>query len=107
MSQRVDSAALRIPRLRSYEEEAEFWDTHDSTEFEHLFRPARIKLADHIGHELVVPLERNVLTRLIETSRATGIGIGTLAAKLIADGLDRMDPPKAQASAKKGKKQHG
>ena len=24
----------RLPRFRSIEEEAEFWDTHDSTEFD-------------------------------------------------------------------------
>lgn len=95
-----------IPRFKSREEEAEFWDTHDSTEFEHLWRPVRMKVAERIQHVFSVPLERDVLTRLIETSRVVEVGAGALAAKLIAEGLDRMDATTARAAGKKGK-QHG
>ena len=92
----------RIPQFKSREEEAEFWDTHDFTEFESLRRPARLKVAEKIQNVFSVPLERDVLTRLVETSRSKRINIGALAAQLIAEGLERMDAPSARGSGKKG-----
>lgn len=35
----------RIPDCRSLEEEAEFWDTHDLTEFEDEFEPVEFAIA--------------------------------------------------------------
>lgn len=96
----------RTPRFKSYEEEAEFWDTHDSAEFESELKPTRVKIADKIQHVLMVPLERPVLDRLVATSRAEGAPLTDLAARLIAEGLDRMDAPGVPSSPKKGK-QHG
>jgi hypothetical protein len=96
----------RIPRFKSREEEATFWDTHDSTEFEDLWHPVRVKVADEIQHVFAVPLDRDVLTRLIETSRATGLRAGALAARLIAEGLDQLSPSSQGSTTKKGKR-HG
>jgi hypothetical protein len=97
-------ARSRIPRFKSYEEEAEFWDTHDSTEFESESTPARMKVADKIQHVLMVPLERATMDPLVLSARARGVPLSELAAQLIADGLERMDPPNAKPSGKKGKK---
>jgi len=106
MDKQASAPRPRIPRFRSREEEAEFWDTHDSTEFESFWRPVRMKVAGEIQHVFSVPMDRDLLTRLIDTSRAAGVGAGALAAKLIAEGLDRMAPPSGQPAARKGK-QHG
>ena len=107
MEEQVSKARPRIPRFKSRHEEAEFWDTHDLTEFESLWRPARLKVADRIQHVFMVPLERDVLTRLIETSRKTDMNLNALAARLIAEGLDRMGASSVDAPRKKGKKTDG
>ena len=96
----------RIPRFKSIEEEAEFWDTHDSTEFESEFKPTRVKFADKIEHVLMVPLERDVLDHLVVVSRSRGIALTELAAKFIANGLDSLDDQPAKPVNKKGK-HHG
>lgn len=96
----------RLPRFRSREEEAEFWDTHDSTEFEHLFRPTRLRFAEKVEHVFMVPLDPPALDLLIQTGRATGEGSGALAARLIAEGLERMGAKLEPRTSKKGK-QHG
>jgi hypothetical protein len=96
----------RLPRFRSYEEEAEFWDTHDSTEFEHLFKPTRLRFAEKIEHVLMVTLDGPVLDRLIEMARSKDQGPVALAAQLIVEGLDRMGAPAVDRAAMKGKK-HG
>lgn len=102
---REQSAGVRsrIPTFKTREEAAEFWDTHDFTEFESEWRPARVKVAEKIQHVLSIPLERDVLTHLIETSRARGIGLDELAARLIAEGLERMRAEQAPRPNKKGK----
>ena len=96
----------RLPRFRSHEEEAEFWDTHDSTEFEHLFRPTRVKVADNLRHVLGIPMEPEVIDRLLHAGRQQGISWTLLAAKLISEGLDRMGAEPAPARSRKGK-DHG
>lgn len=94
----------RIPRFKSREEEAEFWDTHDSTEFD--WRPTRLRFAEKVQHVFSVPLEIHVLTRLIDTARAHEVGVGAFAAKLISDGLDRLGAEPAPPPNEKGK-HHG
>jgi hypothetical protein len=97
-------ARSRLPRFKSYEEEAAFWDTHDSTEFESEFKPTMVRFADKIQHVAMIPLERPVMDRLVLISRARGEPFTELAAQLIAEGLDRIDPATARPSGKKGKK---
>ena len=91
----------RIPRFRSREEEAEFWDTHDSTEFD--WRPVRMKVAKDLQHVLGIRIERDLLTRLIDTSRARGVGLNDFTTGLISEGLDRMGAEPAPVRSRKGK----
>jgi hypothetical protein len=98
--------AKRLPRFRSYEEEAEFWDTHDSTEYEHLFRSTRLRFAETIEHVLMVTLDGAVLDRLIATAQSRNEGPTALAARLIAEGLDQLSPSSQGSTTKKGKR-HG
>jgi hypothetical protein len=96
----------RIPRFKSIEEEAEFWDTHDSTEFEHLFRPTRLRFAEKVEHVFSVPLDPPVLDLLIQVAHATGEPSGALAARLITEGLERTGAKLEPRISKRGK-QHG
>lgn len=81
----------KLPRFRSIEEEAEFWDTHDSTEFEHLFRPTRVNFAEKVQHVLRVPLEISMIGRLDRVGRTIGIGPSELAARLIGEGIEKLE----------------
>ncbi len=38
----------RIPTFQTYQEEAEFWDTHDTTDFEDEFRPVTVRVAEDL-----------------------------------------------------------
>jgi hypothetical protein len=96
----------QIPRFKSREEAAAFWDTHDSTEFESEFRPARVTVAEDVQHKLAVPLDRETLTRLVELGRARGVGPATLAAQLIAEGVNLLSTAEATAPSQE-RKRHG
>lgn len=44
----------RIPEFTNIEEEAQFWDTHDTTEFEDEFRPVQVRFAKNLSKGLKV-----------------------------------------------------
>ncbi len=79
----------RIPRFKTRAEEAEFWDTHDTTEFEDEFTEVKIKVARPLVHILGVRLEAKTITELGEIGRKKGLGASTLARMWLLERLDK------------------
>lgn len=79
----------RIPRFKSRQEEAEFWDTHDTTEFEDEFVEVRLKVAKPLVHILAVRLDAKTITKLGIIGRKKGIGPSTLARMWLLERLER------------------
>lgn len=85
----------RIPTFDSIEEEAEFWDTHDTTEFEDesedvtdvRFVPRRLP------NSIVVQLDETTYATLRDRAFARGVGLSTLAREWI---LERLGEPADQ-----------
>ena len=85
MKQQVES---RIPRFQTYEEEAEFWDAHDTTEFENEFEPIEVTFARPlIKRALTVPLDEQVVKQLRRVARQKDIDPAALARTWILDRL--------------------
>jgi hypothetical protein len=79
----------RIPRFKSLEEEAEFWATHSTTEFEDEFEEVQVKVARPLGHILAVRLDARTIDRLAEVGRAKGLGPSTLARMWLLERLEQ------------------
>ena len=79
----------RIPRFRSLAEEAEFWDTHDSTEFEDEFKEVKIRVARPLVHVLAVRLDAKTIDQLAAVGRKKGVGPSTLARMWLLERLER------------------
>jgi hypothetical protein len=47
----------KIPRFESIEEEAEFWDTHDTEEFADEFEPIKVNFAYPLKHKWMLTME--------------------------------------------------
>jgi len=77
----------RIPKFRSRQEEAEWWDTHDTTDFEDEFTPIKVIIAPEFSHALIVDLPVEALTALDERAKRQGIGPSTLARQWIEERL--------------------
>ncbi|MDP3973988.1 MAG: CopG family antitoxin [Candidatus Daviesbacteria bacterium] len=77
----------RIPRFKSYEEEATWWDTHDTTEFEDEFKPVKLEFAKPLEHILGVRMDGKTLTQLTELGSEMGIGPSTLVRMWIMEKL--------------------
>jgi hypothetical protein len=79
----------RIPRFKSREEEAQFWETHSTTEFEDEFEEVKLKVARPLGHILAVRLDARTIDRLAEAGRAKGLGPSTLARMWLLERLEQ------------------
>ena len=95
----------RIPEFATIEEEAEFWDTHDSAEFEDEFEeidePVEVLMYRSAPKKaLTVRLEPDLIDMLAGVARAKGIGPSTLARMWIMDQLRaaRVRAPKRKRS---------
>jgi hypothetical protein len=79
----------RIPRFKSIEEEANFWDTHDTTEFEDEFVEVKLQVARPLGHILAVRMDAETIDRLAAVGRKKGIGPSTLARMWLLERLEQ------------------
>jgi len=77
----------RIPEFNSVEEEAEFWDTHDTTDFEDEFRPVKVRFAKNLSHGLTIRLDPETLDKLRREANEKGIGPTTLVRMLVLEHL--------------------
>jgi hypothetical protein len=81
------TAKSRIPHLASLEEEAAFWDSHDSTEFEDAFEPVEREIARPLRHGFSVYFEGEVFDRILAAAQRRDIGFTQLAERSVIDGF--------------------
>ncbi len=93
MSRRQESR--RIPEFNSVEEEAEFWDTHDTTEFENEFRPVKVRFAQNLSEGLTIRLDPETLSKLRQKAHEQGIGPSTLIRMWVMEHLRSEEPRSA------------
>jgi len=68
----------RIPEFATIEEEAKFWDTHSTADYEHEFRPVRTRFAKRLSTGVTVRLDAETLQQLRTMAQEKGIGPTTL-----------------------------
>lgn len=88
---RSTSIQRKIPVFDSVEEEAHFWDTHDSGEFEDEFEPVEVEDANPLGHVFLLRLDVELLGRLQAGARQAGVDLSTYERSLLRDGLERSE----------------
>src|SRR5262249_35992504 len=84
--------ASRIPVFKSREEEAEFWDTHDTTDFEDEFKPVKVRFARNLSQGITIRLDDATLRKLRAEAHAKGLGPTTLARMWILERLKKQRP---------------
>jgi len=78
----------KIPRFETYEEEAEFWNTHDTTEFEEEFEPVEATFAQSLVRRgLTVPLDTQSIELLQHLAKEKKMEPATLVRTWILDHL--------------------
>lgn len=71
----------KIPKFKTYEEEAHFWDTHDITDFENETENVEIvfELNKPRGETIVLRVQKQVKDNLDKFARGLGLNLSTLA----------------------------
>ena len=89
----------RIPEFASREEEAEFWDTHDITDYWDELEPVNVRFSDRIDHGIIVTFKSKVFNKLFEMADERGVFPDVLIHEWVAKGMKE-----AQATAPDSRK---
>lgn len=86
----------RIPHFKSVEEEAAFWDTHSTTEFEDAFEPAPdvqfVVTRGEPKKAITVRLPETMVAAVTQEAQAKGVGPSTLVRMWILEHLRAAGP---------------
>jgi predicted DNA binding CopG/RHH family protein len=78
MTKKTTTNPNRIPDFASREEEAEFWDTHSTADFEDEFRPVKVRFAKNLSEGITIRLDPETMTTLRTRAKDKGLGPTTL-----------------------------
>ena len=81
----------RIPTFNSREEEADFWDAHDTADFKDEFEPTNVRFAKNLSQGITVRFTAETVETLRATAQKKGIGPTTLARMWILERLEAID----------------
>ncbi len=82
----------RIPQFKNLAEEAEFWDTHDFTEFMDELTPVKVKvtLGQPKEETLTVRLQASLKAKLAKIAEDMGVNTSTLARMWITEKIKQV-----------------
>jgi len=76
-----------IPQFKSYEEMAEFWETHSLADYWDQTEAADFEVSKQLRHRYLVPVDRELLNRLQEIARTRGVSTESLVNLLLEQRL--------------------
>ena len=79
----------RIPKFKSYQEEARFWDTHDTTDFESEFKPIKVRFAKNLSEGITVRFDSGTLENLRKVANKKSVGPTTLVRMWVTERLQQ------------------
>jgi hypothetical protein len=82
--------------FNSYEEMAEFWDTHSLADYWDQTEPADFEIAPEIGRRYLVAIDREVLARVQRLARLRGVSSESLVNLLLAQRLREVESQAAK-----------
>lgn len=86
MDKKITLKGKKIPRFKSYEEEANFWDTHSPLDYG-TWKEVKLEVTKPLVHILGIRLDAKTIDRLSEIGNEIGVGPSTLARMWIIEKL--------------------
>ncbi|OGC02227.1 hypothetical protein A2V82_04200 [candidate division KSB1 bacterium RBG_16_48_16] len=80
-----------IPKFKSYEEMAEFWDTHSLADYWDQTEKADFEISSQLGHRYLVPVDRDILNRAQQIARTRGVSTESLVNLLLEQRLREIE----------------
>lgn len=91
MSKKKTAKPGGIPEFASIEEEAAFWDTHSTADYEEEFQPVRVHFAKRLSTGVTIRLDPHTLKRLRTLAHQQGIGPTTLIRMWVLERLQQQE----------------
>ena len=87
----------RIPEFGSYEEMADFWDSHSVADYWDQTEPADIEISGDARRHYLISVDRDLLARLQKLARVRGVSTESLANLLLAQSLGKLEHATARS----------
>jgi hypothetical protein len=91
MTDPISDRPSRIPTFSSVQEEAEFWDTHDTTEFEDEWEEVELEISPDLQHIIQIQLDRTQFRRLSMQAHSQGSTMTALARSWVLERLEQIE----------------
>jgi predicted DNA binding CopG/RHH family protein len=92
MPKKKGSKPARLPAFATIEEEARFWDTHSTADYEGEFKPVRARFAKRLSTGVTIRLDPQTLQQLRTLAHERGIGPTTLIRMWVLERLQEKQP---------------
>ena len=79
----------RIPPFTSIEEEAKFWDTHSTADYEGEFRRARVRFGKQLSRDITIHLDSRTMQKVRAAAHERGIGPTSLIRVWVLEQLSK------------------
>lgn len=86
MDKKISLKGKKIPRFKSYQEEADFWDTHSPLDYG-TWKEVKLEFEKPLIHILGVRLDAKTIDRLAQLGDNMGIGPSTLVRMWVLEKL--------------------
>ncbi len=80
-----------IPEFKSYDEMAEFWDTHSLGDYWDQTEPAEFEVSNQLRRRYLVPVDRDILGRAQQVAHARGVSTESLVNLLLEQRLREIE----------------
>ena len=84
------SQLKKLPKFKSYDEMAEFWDTHSLADYWDQTTPATFEVSENARHRYLVAVDRNLLQRVQYMAHRRGLSTESLVNLLLEQRLAEM-----------------
>lgn len=102
MDKKVTLKGKKIPKFNTYEEEADFWDTHSPLDYGS-WKEVKLEVVKPLIHILGVRLDAKTIDQLSKLSSQMGVGPSTLVRMWVMEKLKSLpiksDKTKASSQA--------
>jgi len=85
------SRSKSIPEMNSYEEIAEFWDTHSLADYWDQIEPAMFEISPELHRRYLVAVEPDLLNRLRQAAYTRGVSTESLINLLLEQRLHEIE----------------
>jgi predicted DNA binding CopG/RHH family protein len=90
----------RISEFSSVEKEAEFWDTHDVTDFWDEMTPVKVRFAKNLSQGMTIRLDLDTTIKLKSEAAKKGIGATTLVRMWVLERLKEQAAEKGRGRSR-------